>query len=289
MRLLVIGCGPLGLRVARLARGRGETVFASTRSPERAQGFAAEGLEPLLLDLTDPESIRVPDHLDALFLAVGYDRASGASRRAIYVDGLKHLLDRLGDVAPRFVYAGTTGVYGDHAGAWVDERDEPRPLNESGSISLEAERHLTAFAERTGAPTTILRFAGLYGPDRLFGLQRLRRDEPIPGDPSAFLNVIHLEDAARAALAAISTAEAPPLLLAADDDPPRRGDYYRLLAEQTGAPPPRFAPSPAGVSTRSEANKRIANRRLKQALGFALQYPDIHVGLPTAVAASTSI
>ena len=128
-------------------------------------------------------------------------------------------------------------------------------------------------------------FAGLYGPGRVVRRAMLERGEPIPGDPDKFLNLVHIDDAARAAAAALE-AEAPaPVYLVADDRPVTRREYYSVAARVIGAPEPRFAPPRPGSpeSARDATNKRIANRRMKSDLGNVLRHPDITTGLADAL------
>ena len=115
----------------------------------------------------------------------------------------------------------------------------------------------------------------------------LERGEPIAGDPDKFLNLIHIDDAARAAVAALAAGKADPIYVIADDRPVTRREYYLRMATLLGAPEPRFeAPLPGNLeASRDETNKRIANRRMKRGLGVDLVFPDITTGLPAALAA----
>ena len=88
----------------------------------------------------------------------------------------------------------------------------------------------------------ILRFAGLYGPGRAVRRSLLERGEPIPGEPEKFLNLIHIDDAARAALAALESRHAEAVYVVSDDRPVTRLEYYARMAELLGSPPPKFRP-----------------------------------------------
>ena len=149
----------------------------------------------------------------------------------------------------RFVYASSTGVFGQTEGEWVDEDTPPHPRTESGKICLEAEERLRDWTEKRdrAAQSVILRFAGLYGPGRVVRRALVERGEPIPGDPSKLFNLIHVEDAARVAVAALSVASPDPIYLVSDDRPVTRLEYYSLLATLLNAPSPdvRAAAEPA--------------------------------------------
>jgi nucleoside-diphosphate-sugar epimerase len=284
---LIVGCGYLGRRVGRLLHRRGDRVFGTTRSPTRAADLAAWGVEPILADVLDPVSLAGLPEVDRVFYCVGFDRTAGIPLRTVYVDGLRHALGRLIDRAGLFVYAGSTGVYGQDDGGWVDEDSPTQPRHDTGRVGLDAEAVVREAAGERGLPAALLRFSGLYGPGRIIRREALARGEPILGDPSRFLNLIHIDDAAAAVVAALDRARPGRIYLASDDRPIERREYYTRVAEHLGALAPRFEPpapdSPA--ARREEANKRVSNRRMKEELGVALTYPDITTGILAALAA----
>jgi nucleoside-diphosphate-sugar epimerase len=232
-----------------------------------------------------PDSLRALPSADRVFYCVGFDRAAGASMRDVYVDGLKNVLQCLPPTLKRLVFVSSTGVYGQTDQEWVDEDSPACPRNESGAVCLEAEECLRDWAGAGQTSVVVLRFAGLYGPGRMVRRSILERGEPIPGDPSKFLNLIHIDDAASAAAAALKAAEPEPLYVISDDRPVTRAEYYSRMAAVIGAPEPRFEPpapdSPEG--TRDVTNKRIRNDRMKRGLIATLDYPDITTGLASAV------
>ncbi len=117
------------------------------------------------------------------------------------------------------------------------------------------------------------------------GALLVERGEPIPGDPSKLFNLIHIEDAAAAALKALSAVAPEPVYLVSDDRPVTRLEYYSLLATLLNAQAPRFAPPGPGSleDGRDATSKRVANHRMKAGLGVTLIYPDITTGLPTSI------
>ena len=124
---LIIGCGYLGQRLgARLVRDGGR-VYGTVRSPGRAEEIAGIGIEPVIADVLRPETLRRLPAAERVFYAVGFDRSAGAAMREVYVDGLQNVLDRLPISVRRFVYASSTGVYGQSGGEWVDEESPTAP------------------------------------------------------------------------------------------------------------------------------------------------------------------
>ncbi len=266
---LIIGCGYLGGRVGRAWLDSGRAVRALTRS--RAEALAAQGFEPIVGDVLDPGSLRALPAASTTLYAVGLDRAAGRSMRDVYVGGLRNALTAL-PAGGRFIYISSTSVYGQTDGSIVDEDSPTEPLEENGRIVLEAERTLREFRP----DATILRFAGIYGPDRWLRKQPLLRGEPYRGDAEKWLNLIRVEDGVRAVLEAEAT-EPGGTFNIADDHAVTRREFYTELARLLGAPEARFEPAPQPVR---EANRRISNARARAELGFVPAFPSYRQGLP---------
>ncbi len=281
-RTLVFGCGYLGSRVANLAQNRGHQVFVTTRNREKTSEFAARGLSPVIADWTDRRTLRDLPSVDQVVVAVSYDSRSRLGRYESIVDGFSHLLRVLPPQVP-LCYVSTTGVYHQTDGSWVDEASTTRPTRDGGAAHLMAESLLWRI--RPKQPWTILRLAGIYGPNRIPRASDVVAGRPIESRENGYLNLIHVDDAARAVLASW---EHPPhrLYVVADDLPVQRGNFYRLIAHQLVTSAPSFI-VPASTSAkrfRSESNKRIWNRRMKRHLVNRLQFPTYREGLRDALA-----
>jgi nucleoside-diphosphate-sugar epimerase len=286
MAKLVFGCGYLGLRVARLWKADGHTVFAVTRSQDRARELAGEGLQPIVADITNDQPLPIPADVDTVLFAVGYDRKSGKSIHEVYAEGFRRVLDALPSTVNRVIYISSTGVYGPvAAGDWVNEDTTCQPTREGGKASLAAEevlRQHPVFASRG----LVLRLAGIYGPGRIPRAADLLAGKPIDAPAEGWLNLIHVEDAARIVLLAEAKASVPQLFAVSDSNPVIRGDYYREIARLLNAPQPTFtAPDPnSPAAQRAGSDKRIDNRRLREQLQPTFRYPSYREGLAAIVA-----
>jgi len=273
---IVVGCGYLGIRVARLWRDAGARVHAVTRSSDRARALEAEGLHPIIGDVTAPDGLAHLPAVDTLLWAVGFDRTAGGSYRDVHVGGLGRVLDGLPE-SPRVVLSSSTGVWGTDDGSVVDEATPAHPTREAGRVLLEAEALLHA---RTGDRGTALRFAGLYGPDRLPRLDDLKAGRPIAADPGSWLNLVHVDDAARIVVAVAAAPHPRPLYVVSDGHPVRRRDWYAHLAARTGSPPPTFDTS--AERTRG-ADKRVDPSLLFRDIPLRLTHPDSFRGIDAIV------
>ncbi|MFM9058440.1 MAG: NAD-dependent epimerase/dehydratase family protein [Planctomycetaceae bacterium] len=273
---LVVGCGYLGARVARRWLDAGDRVLAVTRRATRAAELAAAGLEPVVADVADAAApwLRLPP-VATVFWAVGFDREGAATPRDVHVAGLGRLLDGLAagtrdarTPPPRFILSSSTGVWGDERGGLVDESTPPRPARETGHVLVEAEAVLRSHPLGSG---TALRFAGLYGPGRLPRLDDLRAGRPVAADPDSWLNLVHVDDAARAVVAVAAAARPRPLYVVSDGRPVLRREWYGRLAALAGAPVPTW--DPAAPRQRGE-NRRVNPALLFRDLDFAPDHPD---------------
>lgn len=285
LKVLIVGCGYVGRRAAGRWVERGAHVSALTRSQENAQRFRDQGIHPVLGDVTQPESLGVLPAADVLLYAVGLDRTSGHSQRDVYVTGLEHVLERVAGKIGRLIYISSTSVYGQHQGEWIDEASVCEPKSPNGLVCLDAEeliwRHARNGAFQQGA--NVLRLAGIYGPDRLIArVNSLRSGAALDGNPAAWLNLIHVEDAVQAIFACCERGTVGRTYLVCDDRPLERRTYYESVAALVGAPLPRFADE-LPASEKSQLNKRCRNRRLHEELGVTLRFPDIHSGLADAL------
>ena len=273
MDKLIIGCGYLGHRIAALWHNQGQRVLATSRRPATFTGSVAEAV---VCDVLDPETLRDLPEVDTVVYAIGFDRSAGASMRSVYVDGLANVLERL--PAPRkFIYVSSSSVYGQTDGGWVDEEAATEPLEEAGQIVRAAEKVLEAKLP----DAVVLRFAGIYGPDRLLRQKAILAGEPIVGDGDKWLNLIHVEDGARVVLAAEQHARPGRTYNVCDNQPVKRHVFYAVLAQQLAAPPPCFVPPPSDMPSppHEKANRRLRNQRMREELQVTLRYENYQAGI----------
>jgi nucleoside-diphosphate-sugar epimerase len=284
MAKLIFGCGYLGRRVAQMWCAAGEQVFAVTRSAERAQSFIIAGINPIVADVTRPESLADLPACDTVLYAIGHDRAAAATIHEVYAGGLRAVLDRLPEQTAKLIYISSTGVYGQSHGETVDEHSATEPTREGGRACLAAERTLAE--HRLGARGIVLRMAGLYGPGRIPLADDICAGRPIAAPRTGLLNLIHVDDAARVVLAADRRAIPPCTYVVSDGCPVERQKYYQELARLLAAPEPRFAAPPpdSPAAGRAVADKRVDNTRMLGELGVRLEFPSYREGLAAIVA-----
>jgi nucleoside-diphosphate-sugar epimerase len=278
MTKLIIGCGYLGGRVAQQWVATGNRVVALTRSPRRAAELAGQGIQPLVGDITLPATLPMLPQVDTVLYSVGWDPTGGQTRRQIYVDGLDAVLAVL-PLPQRMLFISSTGVYGNADGQWVDEQTACRPSREAGKALWEAEQRLSRHP--IGQRTIVLRMAGMYGPGRLMRQADLLAGRPIALAADSYLNLIHIDDAVAAVVAAETRGLPPNVYLVCDGQPADRREYFRHVAQLLGAAVPQFVePTASERGARHDgSSKRVQNFRLLNELGVRLKYPSFREGL----------
>lgn len=286
MKKLIFGCGYLGLRVARRWRDQGDDVAILTRSEANAGRLAAEGFSPVIGDVMRAETLQALPEADHVLYAVGFDRAAGYSKRDVYLTGLSHVLSGMVGRMERLFYISSSSVYGQSNGEWVDEESACDPQREGGEICLAAEELIRKFADVSGparCAASILRLSGIYGPGRLLArMDALRAGAPLEGRAEAWLNLIHVDDAAAAVVACERHGQPGRSYLISDDRPVQRREYFEELARLLDAPAPGFTGTSTGTRTEG-LNKRCDNRRAHEELHLELQFPTLLEGLPDAL------
>ena len=285
-RLLIIGCGDVGLRVALLLRLR-YRIYALTHSAGRLAALRERGLIPLAGDLDQPDTLAGLSGLahDVIHLAPPPPRGIADMRTAHLIAAL----GRGGSLPQHFIYISTSGVYGDCSGALVDETSPLRPQTDRARRRADAERRLREWGARTGVRVSILRVPGIYASDRL-PVARIERGTPalLPQEDT-YVNHVHADDLARMVVAALHHGQANRSYNASDDAPQKMGDYFDLVADRFSLPrPPRMARAearsvlPDSLYSFMNESRRLANRRVKQELRVRLRYPTVSEGISAA-------
>lgn len=277
----IVGCGDVGLRVARRLADEGGQPNGAVRSGQSAARLAAHGISAHAVDL---------------------DLAAPPARGAVYwlapppghglVDTrLRRWLASARDVR-RVVYVSTSAVYGDCGGAWIDETQPLAPATARGHRRADAEQALAEWAAAGGGDYVVARVPGIYGPGRL-PERRLRAATPLPLiDEAPWTNRIHADDLAGALIQAMRFGAPARAYHLADGQPTTMTDYFLRCAALLGLPPPPLLPlaealavMPPALASFMTENKRLRIERMREDLHVSLRYPDLSRGLPSCLPA----
>jgi nucleoside-diphosphate-sugar epimerase len=287
--MLIVGCGDVGSRIATRSRGRGEPVYCIVRRRESAGDLLENGLNALAVDLDRgaPPLRGDWDQAQIQYLAPPPSNGSEDPRMQRFLAALPR------DRRHRIVYVSTTGVYGDCAGAWVDETRAAAPRVDRARRRYDAERQLGEWRAAGHGEVVVLRVAGIYGPGKL-PLQRLRQQLPMVGEDEApWTNRIHIDDLVAVCEAAMQRGRDGEVYNVSDGDPGNMRDYFDRVADLYDLPrapliglaEARAALSPGMLSYLGES-RRLDNRKMLAELGVELRYPDLQRGLRACRAAA---
>ncbi len=282
MRVLIVGCGYVGVPLGVALAQEGHEVFGVRRSAEAAEKLRPSGIRPLVADILRPETLKaLPGPFDWVVNLVSAGQGGASEYRAVYLQGTKNLIDWLAPSPPRkFVYTSSTGVYGQTDGSQVKETSPTEPAVETGQILVQTEKVLLDAFEQRKFPAVILRVAGIYGPDRGYYLKQFLKNEArIAGHGERVMNMIHVDDLVGIIITALKYAHPGQIYNAVDDEPVTQLHFFRWLAEALGKWLPPFASEDAEEARkRGLTNKRVLNRKLKMELGYRFKYPTFRQG-----------
>jgi nucleoside-diphosphate-sugar epimerase len=271
--ILIIGCGYVGVPLAKAWIRKGHPVYGTTRSAARRDLLKKEGIQPLLLDLLQPP-LQLPE-ADLIYLLVA------GSQDETLTQGMSNLLAALKGRPPKkMIYSSSTGVYGDHQGEWVEETSERRAHHPAGLRLIRTEEILFSAAKQTRFPGIVARLSGIYGPRRIPGRDLVLKGGPLVGEPDAYLNLIHLDDLVHLLIAAAIRGKIGESYLFSDARPVLRKEYYRFLAERLGLP--HYSPTWIPSQDRS-GNRRCLNQKMKEEFHIELKYPSYREGLTALI------
>ena len=283
-RILIIGCGDIGLRVAKQLC-RNYRVFALTSQQSRFSELRGLGITPILGDLDKPETLWRLSGLAETVIHLAPPQNIG--HRDSRTRNLTRILAQGPASVSRLIYVSTTGVYGDHKGGRVSEITPVNPQSERAKRRVDAERVLRLWGPAHGVAVTILRVPGIYAANRL-PVERLQARTPaLISDEDAYSNHIQSDDLARLVCAAVYHGKPQRVINACDGSETKMGDYFDEVADAFGLERPARMPaaelqkivSPMLWSFMRES-RRVTNTRLPE-LKTPLRYPSVAVFLKT--------
>ena len=273
MNVFIFGAGYSGRAIAREVAAHGGSVSGTTRTAEGAARLRSSGVLPFVfegatLSADVVAALGAATHL-VVSIAPGPADPVLAAARDVIAEKMPAL---------RWIgYLSTVGVYGDHAGAWVDEDSECRPASRRSLERLEAERQWQALGEEAGMPVALLRLSGIYGPGRnaLLNLDNGTARRIVK--QGQVFNRIHVDDIAGATLM-LAQGRSGGVFNVSDDDPSPPQDVVAFAANLMGMEPlPEIAFEDADMTPMARSfygeNKRVSNARLKAA-GYTFRFPN---------------
>jgi nucleoside-diphosphate-sugar epimerase len=269
--LFCFGLGYSARILAQRLQAKGWEIRGTTRRPEKAQALEAQGWRMFAFDRDRPLPPAALAGVTHGLTSIAPDEA-GDPVLDLHGPDLG-ALDWIG-------YLGTTAVYGDRQGGWVDETTPIEPTLARADRRARAE---AAWLE-SGLPVHIFRLAGIYGPGRNAFVNLKDGTARRIVKPGQLFSRIHVEDIATVLEASIAKPRHGAVYNVCDDEPAPPQDVVAHAAELMGVTPPPEQPyetaelSPM-ARTFYKDSRRVRNELIKRELGVRLAYPTYRDGL----------
>jgi nucleoside-diphosphate-sugar epimerase len=280
MKLLVFGLGFSALHVAQHLQLSGAQVTATVRSRAKADRLAQAGITARVFspEHTDAEIAQDIADSDAILVSV----PPGETGDPV----LASFAGRIA-AAPNLRWVGylsTVGVYGDHAGGWVDETTPVGAGKPRSQNRVTAEQDWLALGAAHNIAVQIFRLSGIYGPGRNQLVQLASGTARRIVKPGQTFNRVHVADIAAVIEASLARPRPGGIYNVTDNEPAPPQDVVAFAARLCGLEPPAEIPferaelSPMAKSFYSE-NRRVRNALIREELGVTLSYPTYREGL----------
>jgi len=281
-RILIVGCGKIGLRVAEQL-SQNHDVWGLKRSPKED----TQNLRFLSADVTQVQSLQpalaheLHKGVDYLLYCLTPSERSQKGYEDVYLAGLQNILDNLSNKQrlKRLFFISSTSVYHQDDNQYIDEQSPTLPRHFSGKTLLLAEDMLRA----SNLPSTVIRFSGIYGGNRTRLIDQVkhhnaRNDESLRSVDIRTTNRIHEDDCVgfinHLIEKSIRGSEVESLYIASDSLPSDLNEVLEWLAEQLD----KTLSAPAKIkSSRRSGNKKCRNARMLDS-GYLFKHPTFKDG-----------
>lgn len=289
-KLIIFGCGYIGTALAKQSLERGLTTCALTRNPQKADGLRQLGVHQVIkADLaSDAWHRQLDPEADYVLNCVSSAGGGIEGYRQSYWLGQKSIASWASKGKVRtWVYTGSTSVYPQTDGSWVDENSPVGGNSPTSEVLLEAEQVMKEACKQMETRWFVLRLAGIYGPERHSMLALIERGRAeFPGNGKQFLNLIHRDDCCSAIWAAFESEVSVPSgrFNVSDGHPAPKESIANWLAKALGQAKPQFFPDrrSSRMSQRlfgsSPPNRRIDHQRMCTTFGWKPKYPSFVEG-----------
>ena len=254
-KIAVLGCGWLGLPLAKKLIGQGYEVKGSTTKKEKVAVLRSAGVAPYIVQCHEDKCDGIEPFLqdiEVVILTLPPGLRQNPKRRFDKViANVKKQLER--STVQKVIFISSTSVYGNASGD-ITEETPTHPISESGKQLLRCEEILLT---SSSFKTTVLRFGGLIGPQRhpIYALAK----RPFIDNPHGYINFIHLDDCLQSLLAILEKQHERIIYNAVCPHFPTRESYYKTLAKIADVEIPPFI-------EQTTNKKRILSAKIQNAL-----------------------
>ena len=269
---MIVGCGYVGTALGQSLVQAGHRVWGIRRNPDKLPS----DIQPIECDLANLANLRFDFSPEYIFYMPSAGQYDVATYRATYLDGAKNLLACLAlnrSQCQRLFYISSTSVYSQDDGSWVDESTPAEPSSSHAELLLAGEQVFL----QSDYPATVIRFGGIYGPNRTHFIDKVRIGEMLQSPKPLYTNRIHRDDCVGLLQFLLTYPQPESLYLGVDSEPALKNTVILWLAQQMGLVIPPIAKETSRPEQRMRGNKRCSNRRILAA-GYQFKHPSFREG-----------
>ncbi len=288
--IVIVGCGDIGLRVAKIWKNQGKSVFGVVRSEENLNALRHQHIHAIAADLDDLNTLgglngQLSKQSLLYYFAPPPAKGVVDTRMANFLQNLDK------DALPsQLIYISTSGVYGNQGGKLINEQTPANPQVDRAKRRYHAEQQLQKWGDQNSVAITILRVGGIYGPGRL-PLQRLKDQIPmLLENLSPQTNRIHADDLAQVCVAAATKKAAGEIYNVSDGTSSNMTEYFNTIADFCNLPRPPLVDWDEAEKTISKGmlsylkeSRRMDNSKMINELDIELIYPSLKEGLESCL------
>ena len=288
--IVIVGCGDIGRRVAKIWKNLGKSVFGVAQSDESLNSLRQQHIHAISANLDDPDTLgefngRLTQQALIYYFAPPPSTGTEDSRMTNFLNSLDK-----NNPPKQIIYISTSGVYGDQQGKLIDEQTPPNPQVDRAKRRFDAEQQLLEYGtQHITTSITLLRVGGIYGPGRL-PLQRLKDQIPMVHEALApQTNRIHADDLAQVCVAAATEKSDGEVYNVSDGADSNMTEYFNTIADFCNLPRPPLDWEEAektiskGMLSYLKESRRMDNSKMMNELGITLKYPTLKDGLESCL------
>ncbi|MFT7372486.1 MAG: nucleoside-diphosphate-sugar epimerase [Oleiphilaceae bacterium] len=291
-RILIVGCGKIGLRVANLLSTNHEVWGLRRSIQNKSTDSAGNEISPhiqfIAADVCKPESLndQLPENLDYLIYCIAPTERNEAAYREVYLTGLQNIISSLPnlEVLKHLYFISSTSVYHQDDHSLVDETSLTLPSSFSGRVILEAE----AYCKHLPTPSTIIRFSGIYGASRSRLIEQVKKHDAKLSSSCRLTNRIHEDDCVSFIHHLIQQNMQgkvnEPIYLASDSDPVDLNEVIKFLASTLGL---ELTEEPSNDAEKRRAGNKKCNNQKMLDSGYQFHFPSYREGYLEMIKAMT--
>lgn len=279
-KIVIFGCGYVGSKLADKCLDLGWDVTALTRNVGTAKILESKGVETIICELHKRDWYsKINPEQDYIIDCVGAAEPSIEGYKFSYLLGMQSIIEWIESHqvhCKSILFTSSTSVYPQTDSSLIDENADHNGVSERGQILLDSEKLCLNLHSSKVEKSFVLRFAGLYGPNRHLLLNHVKEGKTIKGSGCRILNLLHQTDAVSSILACLqsSLVQSTSIFNVSDSQWATRMEIVEWMCNRLGLKNPCFD----GKDRPGLPNRKIDSRKIQTELDWKPKYSSFKLG-----------